>query len=92
MEVAMSNPTTPEPGPSLARGPWRVLILDSSGDDPKWVLATVTIPSDIRPAAIAGGRYTDWAATTEWVRFQVGHPVALTPVPAIVWRVSEPQP
>jgi hypothetical protein len=27
------------------RGPWRVLILDPSGDDPKWVIATVTAPA-----------------------------------------------
>lgn len=77
---------------SLQRGPWRVLVLDTSGDDPKWCICTVTIPSDIRPAvmdAANGARYADWPQVCEWVRHQVGHPVSLTPVAAIVWRVGE---
>jgi hypothetical protein len=72
------------------RGPWRVLILDRSGDDPKWIIATVTAPSDVRAAVMQpGGRlYGDWPAVTEWVRGQVGSRVRLVPVAAIVWRID----
>jgi hypothetical protein len=71
-------------------GPWRVLILDRSGDDPKWIIATVTAPSDVRAAVMQpGGRlYGDWPAVTEWVRGQVGSHVRLVPVAAIVWRID----
>ena len=31
-------------------GPWRILILDRDPADPKWILATVAAPDDVRPA------------------------------------------
>jgi hypothetical protein len=35
-----------------SKGPWRLLVLDRTDrTDPKWVLATVTEPGDVRPAA-----------------------------------------
>jgi hypothetical protein len=70
--------------------PWRVLILDASPDDPVWLLATVTIASDVRPAVLeAGGRrYADWPEVTAWVREQVGGNVSLVPVGGTVWRVE----
>jgi hypothetical protein len=72
------------------RGPWRVLILDPSGDDPKWIIATVTAPSDVRAAVMLtnGRRYGDWPAVTEWVRGQVGSRVRLVPLTAVVWRID----
>jgi hypothetical protein len=75
--------------PNAGMPPWRMLILDSSGDDPKWLLATVTLSSDVRPAVVENGRYQDWPAVTEWVRGQVGRPVSLVPVSAVAWRVHE---
>jgi hypothetical protein len=83
-----SSTTTIPPG----RGPWRILVLDASGDDPKWLICTVTLPSDVRPAVVNGGRYQDWAAVVMWVREQVGQPVSLAPVSAVAWRIDEGTP
>lgn len=71
-------------------GPWRVLILDRDPDDPRWLLATVTLASDVRPALLdTAGRYTDWAEVTAWVRDQLGHEAVLVPVhDALAWTVS----
>ena len=90
----MSNPALPpgaDPaGDSIPGAPWRVLILDPSGDDPKWIIATVTAPSDVRAAVMLanGRRYGDWPAVTEWVRGQVGSRVRLVPLTAVVWRID----
>ena len=79
--------------PELGNGPQRVLLLDRSDlEDPKWVLATVTIPSDVHPAAIdpVTGRYTAWQATVAWVTHQLCHPVELQPLhDVLVWRAGE---
>jgi hypothetical protein len=42
-------------------GPWRLLILDADPEDPRWLLATITTSSDVRPAVMEpGGRcYAD---------------------------------
>jgi hypothetical protein len=36
-------------------------VLDSSPDDPKWMLCTVSLASDVQPAEmdLANGRYRD---------------------------------
>jgi hypothetical protein len=70
--------------------PWRVLILDPSDDDPKWIIATVTAPTDVRAAVMLanGRRYGDWPAVTEWVRGQAGSRVRLMPLTAVVWRID----
>lgn len=70
-------------------GPWRVLILDTDPDNPVWVIATVSTPSDVRAAAMepGGRRYADWPQVTAWVRVQVGSQVQLTPASAMVWRI-----
>jgi hypothetical protein len=84
-----NSSTTPAvPG---SNGPWRLLILDSDPEDPRWLIGTVTLPSDVRPAVMepGGRRYADWAAVTGWVHEQVGRPVTLTPIAAICWRVDE---
>lgn len=80
------TPTSPAPGPS----PWRYLILDRDPADPIWVIATVTLPADVRPAALDAGRYRDWSEVTEWVRAQIGRPVQLTPLhDPLVWLIDE---
>ena len=72
------------------KGPWRVLVLDRSSDDPKWIIATVSVTSDVRTAEIEPGglRYAGWPAVSEWVRGRVGQRVRLVPVSATVWRID----
>jgi hypothetical protein len=68
-----------------------VLVLDRDPEDPKWIIATVSLSADVHPAVLdAAGRYTGWQAVTEWVAAMVGRPVALVPVhDALAWRVDE---
>ncbi len=77
--------------PASGNGPWRILILDRDRDDPKWILATVTIPSDVRPALLDGaGANASGQAAAAWVSALTGRPVTLVPIPgALVWRVDE---
>lgn len=78
-------------GQATGNGPWRVLILDRDPGDPRWLLATVALSADVRPAILDGaGRYTDWADVTLWVQRSLGRPVALVPVhDALAWRADE---
>jgi hypothetical protein len=73
--------------------PWRLLFLDRSDPgDPRWLLATVVRPADVRPAVLDEvGRYVDWYEVTQWVRDSLGRSeVSLAPVPIpLVWRVDE---
>jgi hypothetical protein len=85
----MSHPSTSDP---LGGGPWRVLILDASPDDPMWLIATVSLPNDVRPAHMDGRRYRDWEQVTDWVTAQVGPHVSLTPISAVAWRIDEGEP
>jgi hypothetical protein len=85
----MNDRPTPASPPAM---PWRVLVLDASPGDPKWLLCTVTMPSDIRPAVMEGSRYADWPEVTEWVRSQAGGRVSLVPIGATAWRVDEGNP
>jgi hypothetical protein len=75
----------PEPGPN---GLWRVLILDRHPADPKWILATVATPGDVRPAR---PDTTLDEVTAAWVASAAGlFRPALTPLPgALCWRVDE---
>jgi hypothetical protein len=79
------QPIIPAPGPN---GPWRVLILDRDPADPKWILATITTPGDIRPAHPDA---TVDEVTAAWVASATGlFRPALTPLPgALAWRVDE---
>jgi hypothetical protein len=80
-----------DPNPVLG-GPWRILVLDRNPEDPKWLIATVTIPADVRHAMIdLAGRYADWANVTEWVRDNLGRPnVAIGPMhDPLVWTIHE---
>lgn len=73
-------------------GPWRVLVFDrSDAADPKWIIASVTLPADVRPAAVEpdGVRYADWPEATSWVAQIVGFKPQLVPISAIVWRIDE---
>jgi hypothetical protein len=76
--------------PIPAATPWRLLILDPDRDDPLWIVATVTIASDVLPAAVdPDGHCLDWEQAAEWVRAQVGQDVGLSPIAgALCWRVE----
>jgi hypothetical protein len=69
------------------------LILDRDEADPKWILATIAISGDVRPAVVdALGRFHEWPATVQWVREMVGHDVELAPMDASAWRIHQPWP
>jgi hypothetical protein len=75
--------------------PWRVLVLDRSDPaEPRWLLATITLGSDILPAELdVDGRYTGWVEVTKWVRGRLGHDIQLTPIPgALAWLVDGRRP
>jgi hypothetical protein len=89
MEAPVNDHPTLSP---FGNGVWRVLVLDSSPDDPLWLICSVTMPTDVRPAemdASSPRRYRGWEAVTEWVRAQVGPSVSLTPISAAAWRIDE---
>jgi hypothetical protein len=68
--------------PARTERPWRILVLDRDPADPKWLLATVAIAGDVRPAVLdAAGRHADWAEVTAWVKETLGQDVALVPAP-----------
>lgn len=71
--------------------PWRVLVLDrSDASDPRWLLATITLSSDVLPASLDRiGRYEDWPEVTQWVRERLGYDAQLNPMPhAMAWHVD----
>jgi hypothetical protein len=83
----MANPVPPG-----LNGPWRLLILDGDPHDPKWIVATVTTPTDVRPAVIGGGGvFAALAEARRWVRDLLGRPtVALVPLHRPeVWQIDE---
>ena len=85
----MSNPSSTPPA---VNGPWRVLILDRDPADPKWILATVAAPGDVRPAwasELVDGEVPELAQAWAAARHGLGQ-VALTPLRgALAWRVDE---
>jgi hypothetical protein len=86
-----TNPASSATGQAAGNGPWRVLILDRDPEDPRWLLATVAITADVRPAVLDGvGQYTDWADVTTWVRRSLGRRVSLVPVAGVLaWHAYE---
>jgi hypothetical protein len=75
--------------------PWRLLVLDRSEPaDPRWLLATITLGSDILAAELGpDGRYTSWVEVTQWVRGRLGHDIQLSPIPAaLAWLVDGRRP
>jgi hypothetical protein len=77
-----------------AAGPWRLLVLLTAADDPIWVLATITLPSDVRAADMepGGRRYRGWPDVMTWVAHQVGHPVSAVPLSGMLWRLDARRP
>lgn len=70
--------------------PPRLLVLDREADDPRWMLATIALPSDIMPATLDPlGRYTGWTdEVCPWVTAQVGQGVLIVPATAgRAWHV-----
>jgi hypothetical protein len=69
-------------------GPWRLLVLDrSEPGDPRWLLATVTEPAHVRPAAPAEDQPDE--VTARWAIGQHGQPATITPLArAKVWSVD----
>jgi hypothetical protein len=72
---------------------WRLLILDRDDDDgdPRWLIATVTDPADVRPAGDderADGEPGE--RTREWAASRHAYPrLVLTALPsARVWRLD----
>ena len=52
----------------VVTGPWRMLVLDPAGDDPHWLIVTVTDSADVRPAVMeSGGRRYAGLATDDTV-------------------------
>jgi hypothetical protein len=84
----------PSTSPAADGSPWRLVILDRDPADPKWIIATVIMASDVRAAELdPAGRYTAWQQTTRWVAAVVGHDVTLLPIhDALAWRLDERRP
>jgi hypothetical protein len=77
------------PAPNRER-PWRVLILDKSDPaDPKWILATVVRPDDVRPVKAGANAVDD--VTAAWDAFSNGLPKpTFIAMPAVqCWRIDD---
>ena len=70
-------------------GPWRILILDPDPADPKWLLATIAEPDDVRPARCGETGLDE--VTAAWVRARLHRPAAaLAAIPRVLaWRLGE---
>ena len=70
--------------------PERLLLLDRDPAAPRWVVASVVMSTDIKPAEIdAIGRYVGWSGIARWASHQIGQPIELTPVfDSLAWTVS----
>jgi hypothetical protein len=75
----------------VSNGPWRILVLDPDATDPKWILATVARPEDVRPARHDAAEVDDVIAT--WIAVNSGlYKPAFTAMPAAqCWRIDEPR-
>lgn len=84
----------------MSRGVWRILVLDRGPDDPKWIIATVGLESDVRPALgtfsptrrLSSDRKCPAVSedVAAWVRHQAAVPGArLVPFPASAWAIEE---
>jgi hypothetical protein len=55
-----------------------------------WLIATITLPEDTRPAVLGVGGGTGWVGVGRWVAERVGRPVTLEGVAdAVVWIIRE---
>ena len=79
--------------PTTVNGPrWRILILDRSPDDPKWLIATIASPADIRPATNIDSVTPELDdVTITWAARRSGLGLlAITRLPhPEVWRIDE---
>jgi hypothetical protein len=83
--MPVSTPVQPR-----VNGPWRLLILNRNPDDPQWLIATVTLAEDTKPAVLGVGGGFGWEGTGNWVRERLGRPVALEGLhDALVWLIRE---
>jgi hypothetical protein len=75
-------------------GPWRLLVLDKDPDDPRWLIATIALPEDVRPARLdMTGRYTDWLEVTAWVAARLDQTIGLAPMnDALAWIIRPARP
>jgi hypothetical protein len=75
--------------PVTAPVPARLLILDPGNR--RWILATIVLDDDLRPAEIDDfGRYSGWEGTARWAAHQLGIRPLLTPIrDALAWSVGE---
>jgi hypothetical protein len=77
----------PTPAPAV-NGLWRILLHapDADDHDPKWLLTTVALPTDVMPA----GPGDEWPQVDGWLRQQLGRPCVLHRViNARAWLVEE---
>ena len=71
------HPTTPG-------AVWRLLVFDPDPGDPKWLIAVVVGPADVRP----GSAQDDPEVIASWVAARTGA-AGLDPLPgSLAWRVS----
>ena len=72
-------------------GPWRILVLDRSPDDPKWLVATIA-PGDVRPVTSIAPVIPDVDEVTQaWAATAAGlwRPAFTRLVHPEVWRIDE---
>jgi hypothetical protein len=67
-------------------GPWRILILDRDREDPKWIVATVGAPGDVRPARRGETEPDDVNAA--WASRNGRNAVLLPMRGALAWRID----
>jgi hypothetical protein len=76
---------------TTGRGPWRILVLDRSPDDPKWLVCTVA-PGDVRAVTDFKFVIPDVDETTAvWAASAAGvlRPAFTRLVHPEVWRIDE---
>ncbi|HUZ38186.1 MAG TPA: hypothetical protein VMV17_17830 [Streptosporangiaceae bacterium] len=83
----MSDIIAPAPA---GNGPWRLLVLDRDPDDPRWIIATVALPEDVRPAVLDVGGSSGWEGAGRWPAERVGRSVGLAGLhDPLAWTIRE---
>jgi hypothetical protein len=72
---------------------WRLLLLDrTEADDPRWLVATVESPDDVRPAELDDTGQplaADFMAAIAFASDRAGKPAVLTSLPAArAWLID----
>jgi hypothetical protein len=71
--------------------PWRVLILDRDPADRKYIVATVAIAADVRPAR-PSSPHGDLDEITAWMRTHYGLGPSITLLPLVrplAWTITQ---